>query len=418
MPSQKQKDTEKTLSLYLQYYTVHYSALLHGSCTVSTKALYEHYKAFVRPVQGPCSRRTKPLYNFPKIQIWKCKENEGKTRETKEKYPEKTAIGKYRTPNEHPESNRYIHPDNKNIHPDNKKIHPDNRHIHLTNNKLTYMERIAIDMGGTNLRAALVTEAGIRHKVQAPCPAQGTEDEVLEALCSLIDPLAKEAGDRLEGIGAGIPSVIDREQGIVYDVANIPSWRCVLLGKALSERFACRVALDNDSNCFTLGEARYGAGRDYRHFVGVTLGTGLGAGVVIDGRMCRGEDDGVGEIGCIPYLDSDVEHYCSSHYFAEKHHTTAGELSALARQGDTAALAAWDDFGHHIGQMVKIAMFAYAPEALILGGGIARSLDLFEKTMYEEIARFPFRMAAKRMHVWPSCLADAALLGAASLLDE
>ncbi len=113
LPSQKQNDTEKTLSLYLQYYTVHYSALLYGSCTVSTKALYEHYKAFVRPVQGPCSRRTKPLYNFLKIQIWKCKENKGKTRETKEKYPEKTAIGKYRTSKEYPESNRYIHPDNK-----------------------------------------------------------------------------------------------------------------------------------------------------------------------------------------------------------------------------------------------------------------------------------------------------------------
>ena len=280
------------------------------------------------------------------------------------------------------------------------------------------MKRIAIDMGGTNLRAALVTEAGIRHKVQAPCPALGTEDEVLEALCSLVAPLAEEAGDGLEGIGAGIPSVIDRELGLVYDVANIPSWRCVALGKTLGERFGCRVVLDNDSNCFTLGEAHYGAGQDYRNFVGVTLGTGLGAGVVIDGRMCRGEDDGVGEIGCIPYLDSDVEHYCSSHYFAEQHHTTAGELSALARQGDAAALEAWNDFGRHIGQMVKIAMLAYAPEAVIMGGGIAQSLDLFEEAMYKEIATFPYRMAAKRIRVWPSRLDDAALLGAASLLEE
>lgn len=280
------------------------------------------------------------------------------------------------------------------------------------------MERIAIDMGGTNLRAALVTEAGIRQKVQAPCPAQGTEDEVLEALFSLIAPLADEAGDRLEGIGAGIPSVIDRDLGLVYDLTNIPSWRCVALGKALAERFSCRVELDNDSNCFTLGEARYGAGRDYRNFVGVTLGTGLGAGVVIDGRICRGEDDGVGEIGAIPYLDSDVEHYCSSHYFADRCQTTAGELSALARSGDASALAAWHDFGCHIGQMVKIAMLAYAPEAVILGGGIARSLDLFEEAMYGEIADYPFRMAAKRIRVWPSRLEDAALLGAASLLDE
>lgn len=271
---------------------------------------------------------------------------------------------------------------------------------------------IGVDMGGTNIRAARVGQQGIEERRCIPCPATGSKDEVLDCLTDLIQPLMDPD---VVAIGAGIPSVIDTEQGIVYQAANIPSWDEVPLKEILTGKFGVRVDLDNDSNCFTLGLARYGEGRSFRHFVGITLGTGLGAGIVINGQLYHGFNGGAGEVGSLPYRDSDFEHYCSSHYFLEQCGEDASSLARKAEQGNDKAMLRWRQFGTHMGELVKALMYAYDPEAVVMGGGIAKAFPLFKATMMATAQTFPYPKSVGHLHVIATKLADAALLGAASL---
>lgn len=276
--------------------------------------------------------------------------------------------------------------------------------------------RIALDLGGTNVRAALVDNATIVERISDDCPSAGSECEVTDCIIALIERLFKKGA--IEGIGAGVPSIVDRNGGIVYNVANIPSWRNVALGTILEKHFGVPAAVDNDCNCFALGESLYGAGRGKDNVVGITLGTGVGAGLILNGRPYGGVLSGAGEMGSVPFRASDYEHYCSSMYFRDVHHTTAAELAALAAAGDPSALAAWDEFGRNLGEFMCALLYAYAPDTIIVGGGIAASFHLFQKPIHEVIAeRYPFEMIAERCSIVKAELPDANLLGAAALLN-
>ena len=272
--------------------------------------------------------------------------------------------------------------------------------------------KIGVDLGGTNIRAALVDGTNVIRKEKAPCPAKGTQEEVINAIAALIEPLIC---DEVTSIGIGVPSVVDTAKGIVYNVANIPSWQEVHLKEIYENRFGIPVHINNDANCFSLGESRFGQGRGYKDVVGITLGTGVGSGIIINGHLYEGRNAGAGEIGCLSYLDKDYETYCSTPFFVA-HETTGAELSAKAESGDAAAQALWDEFGHHLGELVKAALFAYDPEAIIFGGGIAAGYPHFEAAMRKTIETFPFE-TAKDVKILFSTDGDMGLYGA-SVLDE
>ena len=118
--------------------------------------------------------------------------------------------------------------------------------------------KIGVDLGGTNVRAALVDGTTVIRKEKTPCPAKGTQEEVIEAIAALIEPLVCE---EVTSVGIGVPSVVDTTRGIVYNVANIPSWQEVHLKDIFEERFGIPVHINNDANCFALGESRFGQGR-------------------------------------------------------------------------------------------------------------------------------------------------------------
>ena len=272
--------------------------------------------------------------------------------------------------------------------------------------------KIGVDLGGTNIRAALVDGTNVIRKEKAPCPAKGTQEEVIEAIAALIEPLIC---DKVTSIGIGVPSVVDTAKGIVYNVANIPSWQEVHLKEIYENRFGIPVHINNDANCFSLGESRFGQGRGYKDVVGITLGTGVGSGIIINGHLYEGRNAGAGEIGCLSYLDKDYETYCSTPFFVA-HETTGAELSAKAQAGDAAAQALWDEFGHHLGELVKAALFAYDPEAIIFGGGIAAGYPHFEAAMRKTVETFPYE-TAKDVKILFSTDGDMGLYGA-SVLDE
>ena len=272
--------------------------------------------------------------------------------------------------------------------------------------------RIAIDLGGTNVRVATVLPGGqVERIISEPCRSKGSEEEVLEHIFSMIDELMTP---EVDGIGIGVPSVVDTDKGIVYNVVGIPSWKEVHLKDRLEERYHIPASVDNDCNCFALGVTSFGRGRGYREAFCVTLGTGVGGSLVIDGQLYRGRNAGAGEIGSIPYLDRDYEYYCSSRFYVGKG-TSGKEAAVAAANGDPEALKIMNEFGVHVGKLVQMIMFAYDPAVIILGGSISKAYPLFCDAMWKEIKNFPYPKSVENLEIFQSEQVHAAFLGAANL---
>lgn len=270
--------------------------------------------------------------------------------------------------------------------------------------------RIGVDLGGTNVRAGLVKNGRIVRLLSEPCKADRPEGEVVDHIASLIGALMTPEVSR---IGIGVPSVVDADKGIVYDVVGIPSWREVYLKDLLEKRFSVPVHVNNDCNCFALGVCRFGEASAFGDVVCIALGTGVGAGVVVGGKLYCGRNTGAGEIGCIPYLDRDYEYYCSSRFFVG-HGTTGKEAYERAVAGDSGALALWHEFGGHIGQLVMMVLYAYDPEAIVFGGSIAQAFGFFREAMYEQLKRFPYAKTLEGLHICCSSVEYVGLLGASA----
>jgi len=274
--------------------------------------------------------------------------------------------------------------------------------------------KIGIDLGGTNVRVALVDNFGIVNIINEPCKADKTEREILDHIKEIIHRLIIPG---LEGIGIGVPSTVDTERGIVYDVLNIPSWKKVYLKQALENEFHLPTFVNNDANCFVLGEKYYGAGKPYKNLIGVTIGTGVGSGVIIDNKLYAGNNTCAGEIGCLPYMEDIYEHYCSSQYFVTHHNTTGKQAYYNAANGDEKAIKIWNMFGTHIGALVSAILYTYDPEAIVFGGSISAAYKYFAPAMKEKLKEFMFSQVVKKIFITTSNTENVGILGAASLVN-
>jgi len=273
--------------------------------------------------------------------------------------------------------------------------------------------KLAIDLGGTNIRIAQVEDGKILSKKSVSCFSSGTEEQVLSQLFSLIESMMNE---QVIGIGIGVPSVVNHIKGIVYNVTNIPSWKEVHLKDILQNKFPVQVSVNNDSNCFVLGEKLYGEGKQFKNLVGVTLGTGVGAGVIMNDQLYCGDNTGAGEIGSLPYLDSDFEHYCSSYYFIHYYNTTGREACMDAINNNSNALNIWREFGKHLGELVKVILYTYDPTAIVFGGSISAAFSFFIDSLRETIADFPYANSLNNLHLLSTKATDISLLGASALI--
>ena len=274
--------------------------------------------------------------------------------------------------------------------------------------------RIGIDLGGTNVRAGLVKEGKLAELDARPIHSQGSTGEVLADLYAAIDAVATS---RIRGIGIGVPSLVQQESGTILDTTNIPSWKKVPLRRLLEKRYGVPVRIDNDANCFALGERLFGAGRDCENFVGLVLGTGMGAGIIANGRLVSGTDGGAGEFGLIPYRDSIVEHYSSGRFFRDRGRE-GRELSAAASKGEAEALALFGEYAQHLGFAVKVILYALAPERIILGGSVARAWKHFRAPLAHSLADFAYPSVRKAFRFRLAQAQHGAILGAAALLDH
>ena len=276
------------------------------------------------------------------------------------------------------------------------------------------MKLIGVDLGGTKITAALIENEKIIRQFTCPTPYDQEKMVVVDAIAVAI---AEVFDPEIQGIGIGVPSLVDLETNEVIDVTNIPSWDTVPLKQLLEDRFAKPVFVNNDANCFALGEKHFGKGKHYRNFVGLTIGTGLGAGIIINGHLYSGQLCGAGEFGNIYYLDSNIENYCSGMFFKNLH-LSGKEEARKAQNGDAQAQKLFDDLGHHIARGLGNVLFALAPEAIILGGSVSQSFPLFEKSMRKTFADFPFQRLYQNLKFEISADTDMAVLGAASLVID
>ncbi len=302
---------------------------------------------------------------------------------------------------------------------------------------------IGIDLGGTNLKLGLVTPEGrIVAKRSVPTEADRGPDHVLGRMAEAARDIARDADDAatVRAVGVGAPGPLDTKAGVVVFAPNLPGWRDVAVRDRLQGAFGWPVTLENDANAAAYGEFRCGAGRDVDNLVMLTLGTGVGGGMVLGGRLFRGTSDAGAELGHIMIERGGRRCGCGNRGCLEAYasatavvaRTTeaveAGERSTLASAGDFSAKDVFDaaDAGDSLaGRIVEetadclgigIASILHVvnPEMVVLGGGMAGAGEPFLDRVRRQVEASAFERAWSVCEVRLSTLGgDAGILGAA-----
>lgn len=272
---------------------------------------------------------------------------------------------------------------------------------------------IGIDLGGTKVLSSKIRNGKIVAKSKLDVPRNGTEIEVLEVLFQSID---KIINNDVSGIGIGVPSVVAIEKGIVYDVQNIPSWKEVHLGNILKERYNIPVFVNNDANCFAAGEKYFGKALNNDHAACVIIGTGMAAGLILNGKLYNGQNCGAGEFGMIPYLEHNFEYYASGQFFQNCHNISGEDLFKEAKKGNVQALEIYSEYGRHLGNGINAILYAIDPEIIILGGSVSKSFEFFRASLLEQIKTLAYSTVVENIKIECSTNPEIAVLGAASLI--
>lgn len=268
---------------------------------------------------------------------------------------------------------------------------------------------IGVDLGGTNMRAGRI-ENGVLTKVSSkPVPKTDDANIVLDLL---IDTISSVLTDEVVAVGIGIPGILDKNTGVIFDMANIPSWKEIELKKELNTHFDLPIYLDNDANCFARGENIFGKAKGVENVVGLTLGTGMGAGVIINGKLHSGLMCGAGEVGELPYLNANYEKYCSGQYFRDIRNTTGEEVFNKAESGDVNAIDVFESYASHLAKAIEMVILTYAPDKIVLGGSVSKSKKHFEKLVLQYLSKTDYRNIPEIEY---SNLENSAIFGAASL---
>jgi len=271
---------------------------------------------------------------------------------------------------------------------------------------------IGIDLGATNIRAGVVHGGSIKNIETKKIKSAGTVEDVLADFYLLIDALLDKD---VVAIGVGVPSVVDLAKGIVYDVQHIPSWKEVPLKAILEAKYKLPVFVNNDANCFALGEFHFGKGKDKTDMIGLAIGTGLGAGAIVNKHLFAGPNCGVGEFGMVDYLDHNYEYYASGQYFSHLYNLNGEEVFERAKAGDVLAQQYYGELGTHLGNAIKLIMYTFDASYIVLGGSVRHAYPYFEKNMWARIQTFAYGHSITNLKIELSDLDNAGILGAAGL---
>ncbi|MEA5595374.1 ROK family protein [Rivularia sp. UHCC 0363] len=287
---------------------------------------------------------------------------------------------------------------------------------------------IGVDLGGTAIKLGRFTSDGACLKsltVNTPQPA--TPEAVVTAIVdaiAIVDPQGNAVA-----IGVGTPGPADAAGRIAKIAINLPQWRNVFLADILEAKIGKPTIIDNDANCAGLGEAWLGAGRYYKNFILLTLGTGVGGAIFLDGKLFSGSFGSAGELGLIGLIPDGPQCKSGNQGSLEQHTSIVAirrrtgkepaELGALAKAGDAEALKFWQEYGSDLGIGVTSLIYVLTPEAVVIGGGISASFEFFLPSMKAEIERRVMPTSRVDLQIIKAQLGNGAgMLGAAKLAFE
>ncbi|MCK4340781.1 MAG: ROK family protein [Phycisphaerae bacterium] len=315
---------------------------------------------------------------------------------------------------------------------------------------MTARYTIGIDLGGTNIkggvcdrRQTLLTRHAIETQAELGC------EHVLERMARLVDDLLQQTNlskAQIAGIGVGAPGPLSHAQGMIYHAPNLPGFVAVPLRDRFAKATGLPVVLENDANAAAYGEFTAGAGKDVRNMVMLTLGTGIGGGIVLDGKLWRGRYDNAGEIGhtvivpdgraCPCGQRGCLERYASANAIAERlrEAVAAGENSVLkpkitanepfdardvlqaAEQGDALAARIWDETCYYLALSVVNVRHLLNPELVVFAGGLINAGPRLLDPVKEHLERLSWKIAPDAPRIALATLGtDAGTIGAAAL---
>lgn len=300
---------------------------------------------------------------------------------------------------------------------------------------------IGIDIGGTNLRCGLVDKGGIiLERRRAGSRIEEGRDAFCERLASEIAALrqaASERGTQVGAVGIGIPGLIGRD-GLIHSSVNMRPLEGFNLAAYVEARSGLPVVSGNDANVIALGEQRFGAGRRFSSCMVITIGTGLGSGLILDGKLWTGTSGFAAEFGHVTVEPEGILCPCGNRGCLEQYVSagalvrfarermsgeaadllSAEKVAQLAKQGDAAALSAFDQLGYWLGGALAALVNTLNLEAVIVGGGVASSFDLLQPALDLQIQKRCFPLIGEALAVISAELGDdAGLLGGAALAD-
>jgi glucokinase len=296
---------------------------------------------------------------------------------------------------------------------------------------------IGIDLGGTNLRAAAFSEDGkMLRKIGGRTPVNEGPAAVIADMVESVESLRAEFGrEGLAGIGAGVPGNIDMKRGVVLAWGNVPSFNGYPTRDVLAERLNTAVILENDANAAALGEYWMGSGRGSDDLILLTLGTGVGGGIIIDGEILHGHIGMAGELGHMTVVPNGNPCGCGNRGCLEKHASataviamarllglgdvTPADVDRMATEGNDRAKAIWVAMGEILGIGLATLINVFNAPLYLLGGGVSGAWDHFAPPMFAEVERrsATYRLTKDTTKIARATLgSEAGLYGAASLV--
>lgn len=244
---------------------------------------------------------------------------------------------------------------------------------------------LGLDIGASKIAAGLIHHWHVSHIIKIPTQADLGTKRIIQNILKTIRVFEH---DRLSAIGIGMAGNIDQKKGVVVSSPNLPkSFKNIPLARIISRQYKKKVFLENDANCFTLAESMFGAGKNYRNVLGLTLGTGIGGGIVLNKKLYRGKNGLAGELGHITVVENGLrcscggfghlEVYASGSAMASLYTSFTGksvdapEVQHLAKQGDKNALRVVKIMNETLGTGFATFINIFNPDIIVLGGGLA-----------------------------------------------
>jgi len=299
--------------------------------------------------------------------------------------------------------------------------------------------RLGCDIGGTNVKMGLVDSSGkVVKDLVLPSPSR--EEPLSMVACLKQGCEALSRGRKVAGLGIGIAGVIDFEKGLVHTSPNLPRWKEVPLQRMVEMSLRLRTRVDNDANVVVLGELMAGAAKGARQAAGLTLGTGVGGAIVMDGKLFRGAWGGAGEIGhCTVQADGPkcrcgnrgcLERYVGAGYLVQRYFDlqrgkaegeediTPAVIAERAKAGDKAAVRVLKEAGERVGITCANLLNLLQPEVIVIGGGVAGAGRLLFEAIRKAVRERAYEVNWRRARIVPGKLKErAGIIGAAALLE-